>query len=77
MNTSASTFFEPTGSDKASQCAVVLSALRLGPQSTLDLRSLGIMSPAARVLELRQRLSIATLRTGRCAVYVLSDEVTA
>lgn len=74
--TSASEHFEPTDKTKARQCAVVLTALRQSPQSTLDLRSLLVMSPAARVMDLRrQGLHIDTLRNGRCAVYALRQVV--
>ena len=69
-----SSFFEPTADDKASQRAVVLSALRQGPKSTIDLRALQVMSPAARVMDLRrQGRHIVTLRNGRCAVYALRE----
>ena len=71
---STSSFFEPTATDKASQSAVVLSALQQGPQSTIDLRALHVMSPAARVMDLRrQGREIVTLRNGRCAVYALRE----
>lgn len=71
-----STHFDPTGDHKANQRRVVLSALRQGPQSTIDLRALSVMSPAARVLDLRrQGLTIDTLRSGRCAVYALREVV--
>lgn len=64
--------FEPTEDAKTSQCRVVLMALREGPMSTLDLRALNVMSPAARVMDLRRRgLIIDTMRMGRCAVYAL------
>lgn len=69
-----SAFFEPTDDDKASQRGLVLSELRQGPRSTHDLRALAVMSPAARVLDLRrQGLMIETLRVGRCAVYALRE----
>lgn len=66
--------FEPTDDAKSSQCRVVLTALREGPMSTIDLRALHVMSPAARVMDLRRRgLSIDTMRKGRCAVYALHE----
>lgn len=69
-----SSHFEPTDDHKANQRRLVLSALRQGPQSTIDLRALHIMSPAARVMDLRrQGLNIDTLRKGRCAVYALHE----
>lgn len=69
--------FNPIDDAKASQCGVVLTALREGPRSTLDLRALHVMSPAARVMDLRQRgLSIDTLRSGRCAVSRLCEVTT-
>lgn len=71
-----STHFDPTGDHKANQRRVVLSALRQGPHSTIDLRALHVMSPAARVMDLRrQGHSIDTLRNGRCAVYLLRQVV--
>ena len=66
--------FDPDRHDRAGQQRVVLSALRQRPQSTIDLRALHIMSPAARVMDLRrQGLNIDTLRNGRCAVYALHE----
>lgn len=69
-----SAYFQPTDDDRASQCQLVLSELRQGPRSTHDLRALGVMSPAARILEWRRHgLTIDTLRVGRCAVYALRE----
>jgi Helix-turn-helix domain len=71
---STSMHFEPADDDKANQSIVVLSALRQRPQSTIDLRALHVMSPAARVMDLRRKgLQIETKRTGRCAVYALRE----
>ena len=47
--------FEPSNDDMAGQQRVVLSALRQGPQSTIELRALHLMSPAARVMDLRRQ----------------------
>lgn len=69
-----SAHFQPTDDDKAHQRRLVLGELRQGPRSTHDLRALAVMSPAARVLDLRrQGLMIDTLRVGRCAVYSLRE----
>ena len=47
--------FEPSEATKASQCTALLAALQSGPITTLDARDkLGILSPAARVLDLRR-----------------------
>lgn len=45
----------PGLSERAKQCRVLLAALRRGPVSTLAARSLGLMSPASRVLDLKKR----------------------
>ena len=62
MNTSD--FFEPGEATKAHQRAALLAELRVKPVSTTHAReTLGIMSPAARVLELRRSgLNILTVR---------------
>lgn len=71
---STSTHFNPSDDIKARQRQLVMSELRKGPRSTNDLRALGVMSPAARVLEARRSgLVIDTLREGRCAVYKLCE----
>lgn len=56
--------FEPNENAKARQRATLLAELRQGPVTTLHAReALGIMSPAARVLELRRSgLDILTVR---------------
>ncbi|WP_374487013.1 helix-turn-helix domain-containing protein [Zoogloea sp.] len=56
--------FEPGDHAKARQRAVLLAELRQGPVTTIQAReALGIMSPAARVLELRRSgLDILTVR---------------
>ena len=73
---STSTHFNPSDDNKAKQRQLVMSELRKGPRSTNDLRALGVMSPAARVLEERRSGSIIdTLREGRCAVYALREVV--
>lgn len=76
--------FDPGETAKAHQRAALLAALREGPITTLEARdALGVMHPAARVLELR-RLGhvIVTLRRrvvdaeGRAhtsAAYVLNE----
>jgi hypothetical protein len=53
----------PGEGTKAKQRAAILSALRTGPLSTVDAREvLGIMHPAGRIKELRQRgFEIATV----------------
>lgn len=69
-----SVHFNPSDDGKAKQCLLVLSELRKGPRSTNDLRALGVMSPAARVLDARRSgFVIDTLRVERCAVYALRE----
>lgn len=65
--------FKPSGDALTAQCAAVLAALRCGPKTTTELRSItGALSPAARCLDLRKRgHAIETLRRGRQALYVL------
>lgn len=73
---STSTHFNPSDDIKARQRRLVIAELRIGPRSTNDLRALGVMSPAARVLEARRSgLTIDTMREGRCAVYALREVV--
>ncbi len=68
------TDFAPLDADKTAQQQTVLAALREGPRSTLQLRSLGVAHCAARVLELRrQGFDILTSRAGRFALYVLQS----
>lgn len=65
--------FEPTEANRSAQASVVLAALRTGPQRSADLHGLGVLAPAARVLELRrQGLRITTLRVGRVGIYTLA-----
>lgn len=61
---SAQNQFDPREVTKAHQRSVILAELTKGPANTIYLReSLGIMSPAARVLELRRAgLHIVTKR---------------
>lgn len=76
--------FDPSETAKAHQRAALLAELRVKPVSTIHAREiLGIMSPAARVLELRSLgHTIVTLRRrvvdaeGRAhtsAAYVLNE----
>ena len=77
--------FNPAPESKAKQCALVLSLLKKGPQTTLDLRSASVMSPAARVMDLRKGgAPIETVRSRQfdeqgkshaLALYVLLPEV--
>lgn len=56
--------FNPPSESKAQQCALVLALLRTGPQTTLDLRAAGVMSPAARIYSARKAgHPIETLKT--------------
>ena len=61
--------------DRAAQRAKLMAMLRRGPVDTLQARAVGIMSPAARVFELRQiGLEIVTTTLeNRIAVYHLID----
>ena len=73
--------FTPAADVKVRQRAVLLALLKQGPVSTLQARSLSIMSPASRCFELRKagwqidterRLSADEHgRMTRCAWYVL------
>lgn len=64
--------FTPTPEAAAGQRQLVLSELMQGPRTTLQLRALGIASPAARVLELRRGgWTITASRAGRFARYSL------
>ena len=58
------------------QRARILARLRIGPATTQELRDeLRIMHPAGRVLELRQRNEILTVRLkNRMARYILTKE---
>jgi hypothetical protein len=47
-------FQGPGLGERARQCRVLLDALKAGPVSTLQARSLGLMSPASRVLDLKR-----------------------
>lgn len=59
--------FEPGEACKARQCALILDELNQGPVSTLFARDvLGIMSPAARIMELRRQGYLIV--TGRALV---------
>lgn len=60
----------------ATQRARILARLRIGPATTQELRDeLCIMHPAGRVLELRQRNEILTVRLpSRMARYILTKE---
>lgn len=62
-----STDFTPGPSICSAQCSALLAALKHHPVSTIEARdSLGISSPAARVLELRKAgYLIETSRTTR------------
>ena len=61
--------------DRAAQRARLLGMLRRGPVSTLEARAACIMSPAARIFELRQigLEIITTTREDRVAIYHLID----
>lgn len=57
--------FEPDETGKARQCSALLADLHKGPVSTVFAREvLGIMSPAARVLELRRQGHVIVTRAG-------------
>lgn len=65
-------WFEPSEEAKTLQCRLVLAELSKGPKTTLDLRAVGVMSPAARVMSLKRAgIGIVTLRQGRQGLYVL------
>ncbi|WP_430417984.1 helix-turn-helix domain-containing protein [Methylibium petroleiphilum] len=77
-------FTGPTESERARQRQLVLAALRVGPLSSVEGRErLGVLSPAARVMELRRAgHHIVTIRGNRldehgrrhlCGVYVLTE----
>ena len=72
----------PNSNIRAKQCAALLALLNATPASTMTIRQeLGILSPAARVLDLRkQGYQIETIsstaydeagRPHRCATYAL------
>ena len=65
----------PPIQDRAAQRAKLLAMLRRGPVSTLEARAACIMSPAARIFELRQigLEIITTTREDRVAIYHLID----
>lgn len=48
------TDFTPSQEAKARQRATILAALCEAPLSTIQARALGVLSPAARVMELRR-----------------------
>ncbi len=68
--------FKPADSVTAGHAAAILAALRQGPRTTSELRAMtGAMSPAARVLDLRNAgHRVVTCRAGRQARYMLSQE---
>ena len=65
----------PPIQDRTAQRARLLAMLRRGPVSTLEARAACIMSPAARVFELRQigLEIITTTREDRVAIYHLIE----
>ena len=65
----------PPIQDRTAQRARLLAMLRRGPVSTLEAREAFIMSPAARIFELRQigLEIITTTREDRVAIYHLID----
>lgn len=74
----------PNHNTRARQCAALLALLSATPASTVDIRDqLGILSPAARVLDLRKaghRIETLTTtatdsegRPHRSALYVLKE----
>lgn len=76
-------FTGPGLSERARQRQLVLAALRVGPLSSVEGRErLGVLSPAARVMELRRAgHHITTVRgtrldehgrAHRCGIYVLT-----
>ncbi|CAN7528575.1 hypothetical protein LJR260_003515 [Variovorax paradoxus] len=79
--------FSPTSTHSEAQRRRIVAALRHRPQSTEDLRKLGIYQVAARIKELRDRFGYAIttdlvvlvdragFRHARCALYTLVSEV--
>ena len=66
--------FRPGDAHRATQCMAVLGALRTGPKGTAELHGLKILSPAARIMDLRrQGFDIVTHRRGRAGLYVLRE----
>lgn len=76
-------FTGPAESERTRQRQLVLAALRVGPLSSVEGRErLGVLSPAARVMELRRAgHHITTVRgtrldeqgrSHRCGIYVLT-----
>ena len=65
----------PPIQDRTAQRARLLAMLRRGPVSTLEARAACIMSPAARIFELRQigLEIVTTTREDRVAIYHLID----
>ncbi len=83
---SESLAFKPDAVERERQRAVMLSALRRAPLSTVEARErYGVLSPAARVYEMRKagRLIVTVSRTDidalgrphRVAFYVLTEGV--
>lgn len=62
--------------DRAAQRARLLGMLRRGPVSTLEARAACIMSPAARIFELREAgyQIITDIQENRVARYILTEE---
>ena len=71
--------FMPSGDDLVKQLALTLAALRKGPRTTLELRSLNVAHPGGRIMSLRRLgFHIKTFKRGKFAEYHLhSDEVAA
>lgn len=66
------TDFKPSAEAISAQSAGVLAALLEGPQTTAALHALGVLAPAARVLNLRRAGHlIETQKIGRQGLYVL------
>lgn len=66
--------FEPSDEVKTAQCVTVMAALREGPKTTSELHALGVLAPAARVMELRRSgAQIETVRRVRQGCYVLRE----
>lgn len=65
--------FKPSVEAISAQCTTVLAELVKGPQTTAALHALGVLAPAARILNLRRAgHRISTLRSGRQAQYVMA-----
>lgn len=68
--------FQPSAEAVSAQCAVVLVELGKGPRTTTELHMIGVLAPAARILDLRRAgHEVATVRSGRQACYVLAPGV--